>query len=272
MGAMRLTVATAVLLGDARGEADSQTSHGRHEIPARRIDLMYFQHSSEIWADHPDLVAGVVFATGITPDAYVRPRVAKFAAAAEGRLAASSIAELPEIQAWRRTFSRMGLKPTQYRSAAESLLRRFAKEGALPQIHPLIDLCNAISLAYGIPLAAFDVAKISHNLEVCYATGDESYLTFAGETETPNPREVIFADAAGRAHARRWTNRQSGYSAVRDTTTDVLMVAEAMHSSASADISELTATLADEVTDIWSSPQKIAVLTQDLPRFQFRHP
>jgi DNA/RNA-binding domain of Phe-tRNA-synthetase-like protein len=233
---------------------------------------MYFQHSPEIWADHPDLIAGVVFAAGITADAQVRQPVARFTATAEGRLAASSVAELPEIQAWRRTFSRMGLKPTQYRSASESLLRRFAKEGALPQIHPLIDLANAISLAYGIPIAAFDVAKISHSLEVRYASGDESYLTFAGETETPNPREVIFADAAGRAHARRWTNRQSGYSAVRDTTTDVLLVAEAMHGSARADISELTATLADEVTDIWSSPQKIAVLTQDSPRFQFGGP
>jgi DNA/RNA-binding domain of Phe-tRNA-synthetase-like protein len=233
---------------------------------------MYFQHSSEIWADHPDLIAGVVFAAGITADAQVRQPVARFTATAEGRLAASSVAELPEIQAWRRTFSRMGLKPTQYRSASESLLRRFAKEGALPQIHPLIDLANAISLAYGIPIAAFDVAKISQSLEVRYASGDESYLTFAGETETPNPCEVIFADAAGRAHARRWTNRQSGYSAVRDTTTDVLMVAEAMHGSAPADISELTATLANELTDIWSSPQKIAVLTQDLPRFEFGRP
>src|SRR4029453_19188251 len=104
------------------------------------------------------------------------------------------------------------------RSASESLLRRFAKEGALPQIHPLIDLANAISLAYGIPIHVFDVAKISHRLEVRYASGDESYLTFAGETETPNPCEVIFADAAGRAHARRWTNRQSGHSPRRDTT------------------------------------------------------
>ncbi len=233
---------------------------------------MCFQHSPEIWADHPDLAAGVVYATGITPDAPVTSRVASFTATAEGRLASSSVAELPEIQAWRRTFARMGLKPTQYRSASESLLRRFAKEGALPQIHPLVDLCNAISLAFGIPIAAFDIAKISHNLEVRYASGEESYLTFAGETESPVPHEVIFADAAGRAHARRWTNRQSGYSAVRDTTTDVLMVAEAMHSSAPADISELTATLADEVTDIWSGPRKAAVLTPTSPRFEFRSP
>jgi DNA/RNA-binding domain of Phe-tRNA-synthetase-like protein len=39
------------------------------------------------------------------------------------------------------------MKPTQYRCASEALLRRFRKEGALPRIHPLRDLCNAVSLA-----------------------------------------------------------------------------------------------------------------------------
>src|SRR5207237_5536508 len=51
--------------------------------------------------------------------------------------AAGTESELPEIQAWRRTFSALGLKPTQYRCASESLLRRFRKEGSLPAIHPL---------------------------------------------------------------------------------------------------------------------------------------
>jgi DNA/RNA-binding domain of Phe-tRNA-synthetase-like protein len=230
---------------------------------------MYFQHSSEIWSDYPELVAGVVFATGITRDASVGPQVAKFNAIAEARLATNSVAEFPEIQAWRRAFSKMGLKPTQYRCASESLLRRFKKELALPAIHPLIDLCNAISLAFAIPVAVFDVAKISESLEVRYASGDESYLTFSAETEHPDAREVIFADAAGRAHARRWTNRQSGYSAARDTTTAVLVVAEAMHGSASADVPKLTATVADELNGIWSVTPNTATLTQSSPRFEF---
>lgn len=101
------------------------------------------------------------------------------------------------MQAWRRGFSRMGLKPTQYRCAAESLLRRYRKEGSLPQLHPLVDLCNAASLAFAIPVAAFDVAHISGNLEVRRATGDETYLTFSGQTEHPGAGEVIFADDAG---------------------------------------------------------------------------
>ena len=230
---------------------------------------MHFQESSPIWADFPELLAGVLFAEGITRDVSVGSRVAKFNAIAESRLANTSEGELPEIQAWRRAFSRMGLKPTQYRCASESLLRRFKKEKSLPQIHPLIDLCNATSLAFAIPVAVFAVSEIAEYLEVRYAAGDESYLAFSGEIEHPDAHEVIFADNAGRAHARRWTNRQSGYSAVRDTTTAILIVAEAMHGSAAADVQRLTAAVADELNAIWSVTPKTTVLSQSSPRFEF---
>ncbi len=114
---------------------------------------MHFEHSGEIWRDFPELVPGVLFAEGLGPEVPVGTRTAKFTAIASSRLAAASESELPEIQAWRRAFSRRGLTPTQYRCASESLLRRFRKEGSLPRLHPPVDLCNALSLAFAIPVA-----------------------------------------------------------------------------------------------------------------------
>ncbi|MFC4014823.1 B3/4 domain-containing protein [Nonomuraea purpurea] len=231
--------------------------------------LMRFQHSDDMWRDFPELVPGVIFAKGVSADVSVSGQVARFAEIAAKRLATATEGELPEIQAWRRAFSQMGLKPTQYRCASESLLRRFRKEGALPRLHPLIDLCNAVSIAYAVPVAVFDVSKISGYVEVGYATGDETYLTFSGESEHPPAGEVVFADAASRAHARRWSNRQSGHSAVRDTTTDVLIVAEALHGTALADMESLTTTLADELSAIWPGTPRSAILSASEPRFEF---
>jgi DNA/RNA-binding domain of Phe-tRNA-synthetase-like protein len=228
-----------------------------------------FQHSGEIWRDFPELVPGVVYAEGITPDADVDGCTARFTAIAASRLAERPEGEWPQIQAWRRAFSRMGLKPTQYRCAAESLLRRFRKEGALPRLHPLVDLCNAVSVAFGIPVAVFDVSAIAAGLRVRYSGGDEEYLTFSGEIEHPDAGEVIFADQAGRAHARRWTNRQSGRSAVREATTAVLVVAEAMHACAAADMRELSETLAGEVRAVWSVTPAASVLSPSGPQFTF---
>lgn len=230
---------------------------------------MHFQHAGEIWRDFPELVPSVLFAEEIREDVSVGVQVAMFNPIAESRLATTSQGELPEIKAWRRAYSRMGLKPTQYRCASESLLRRFKMEGSLPQIHPLIDVCNAISLAFAIPVAVFDVSEIAEYVKVRYATGDETYLTFSGEIENPDVDEVIFADDAGRAHARRWTNRQSGYSAIRDTTAAVLIVAEAMHSSAPADIQRLTGAIGDELNTIWSVTPKSTILSRSSPRVEF---
>ena len=230
---------------------------------------MRFRHSDKVWRDFPALVPGVLFASGITADAPAGARTDRFLAIARSRLEEMPEGEMPPIQAWRRAFSKMGLKPTQYRCASESLLRRFRKEGSLPRLHPLVDLCNAVSLAFAIPVAVFDVSAITGDLEVRYAIGDEDYVTFSGAVEHPAAGEVIFADAAGQAHARRWTNRQSGLSAVCDQTSAALIVAEALHDSAPADITELTSAIATELTVTWSVTAPLAVLTEAAPCFTF---
>ena len=235
---------------------------------------MRFSHAERIWADFPELAAGVAVATGITPSdgalSVVHGRVGRFYAAADVHLAASSEAELPQTQAWRRAFARMGLKPTQYRCASEALLRRYKKERSLPSIHPLVDLCNAISLAFAIPVAVLDVDQIVGSLQVRYADGTESYLAFSGEREQPYAGEVIFADEAGNVHARRWTNRQSALSAVSPATTTVLIVAEAMHESAAADIEALITTVAAELAVVWPVTVQTGFLRPDNPYFPFR--
>ncbi|MGI5350878.1 B3/B4 domain-containing protein [Streptomyces sp. CA-250714] len=231
---------------------------------------MHFAHSPQLWRDFPQLVPGVLHAKGIAADARADDTVAQLCARAAARNADGGGQEsgLPQIQAWRRAFTAMGLKPTQYRCAAESLLRRFRKEGALPAIHPLIDLCNAASLAYAIPVGVFDLARIEGDLQVRYATGDERYETFAGGEEHPEPGEVIFADDAARAHARRWSNRQSGWSAVREGTDEVLIVAEALHETAPGEMAELLDILADALRTHWAVSPRSTVLTGQAPRFE----
>lgn len=231
---------------------------------------MDFQHSGEIWRDFPELVAGIVFADGITPDVATGGGIARFTDIAKSRLAGATESELPEIRAWRHAFTRMGLKPTQYRCASEALLRRLRKEGTLPPLHPLVDVCNAVSVAFATPVAVFDVSKITGGLQVRYANGDEDYLTFTGQTEHPGPHEVIFADQAGHVHARRWTNRQSGLSAVQASTATALIVAEAMHDSASSDVPALIAAITEELNANWSITPVATVLSQSSPRFTFQ--
>lgn len=214
---------------------------------------MLFSYSLSLRDEFPELSTGVLHVQGISSIAEtdVADYVAQLTTLGRQRIAAGTEADLPEIQAWRRVFSRMGLKPTQYRCASEALLRRLRKEGDLPSVLPFVDLCNAVSAAFAIPVAAFDLDRIAGGLVVRRATGTERYDTFSGEIEHPEAGEVIFADAKSRAHARRWTNRQSAYSAVSSQTHNVLIVAEAMHGTAKQDVSRLIVSLTETIRHLW---------------------
>ncbi|NTV65347.1 MAG: hypothetical protein HGA65_17695 [Oscillochloris sp.] len=228
---------------------------------------MHFEHAPAIWTAFPTLVPGILLVEDVRPDIIVTDRLAPHVARARSRLAEASEAEFPEVQAWRRAFSQMGIKPTQYRSAAEALLRRFRKEDTLPTLHPLVDLCNALSLAYALPIAVIDYDYVETYLLVRYADGDEVYHAFDGSQEHPESGEVIFADAARQVHARRWTFRQSRRSTVSDTTRRAIIVSEGLHATAQADIAALLATLETELRIVGFRPSPSAILMATTPRW-----
>lgn len=230
---------------------------------------MYFHHVPEIWQRFPQLVPGLLVVRGIHPRADGEPKIREWYERAGKRLQDQSEGQMPEVAAWRRVYSQMGLKPTKYRSASEALLRRFKREQDLPRLHPLVDLCNAASLAYALPVAVFDLEKVEGFVEVRPASGTEQYLSFREEIERPEAGEIIFADAADHAHARRWTFRQSRRSVVEPSTEKVIIVSEGVHEGAGKDVRSLLEELGEAIGELWRNPEKQAILTAGNPRLDF---
>lgn len=232
---------------------------------------MRFRHSDAVRAAHPGLCAGALSAAGVCADTDTGALVGTYTARAVARLADAPESEFPEVAAWRRTFTAMGLRPTQYRCASESLLRRLRRTGDLPRIHPVVDLCNAVSAAYAVPVAVLDADRIAAPLlEVRHATGEERYEDFGGAVEHPAAGEVTFADSAGRAHARRWTHRQSGHSAVGGHTRRILVVTEAMHDGGTETVPQVLEAIRAGLRAHWPGSGPVAaVLTPSAPEFVF---
>lgn len=212
---------------------------------------IHYRYSPSVLSSFPQLQSRGLLIDGINRNADPNAAMSQLTAIAENRLAHATEGEFPEIKAWRRAFSAMGYKPTQYRCASEALLRRFRLEGSLPALHPLVDLCNATSLAFAIPVAVFDVEKINGILSIRHADADEIYETFGGNTESPEQGEIIYADDDRRAHARRWTNRQSGWSAINSETKTALIVTEALHETAQQDTDKLINSLMTTLKQLW---------------------
>ncbi len=221
---------------------------------------MRFSYSQHMQQEFPVRATGIIELDGIGTQTEVSAAAAGLTDRALQRLDGGTEGSFVEIQAWRRTYSAMGLKPTQYRCAAESLLRRLRKDRKLPKLHPLIDLCNAASVAYATPVAVFDRDHIAGDLEVRQAKGNETYLAFSGEMETPEPGEIIFADDDGTAHARRWANRQSRKSAVSTGTTRALIISEALHENAATDMRRLIEELSQILEQAFGTAGRIELL------------
>jgi DNA/RNA-binding domain of Phe-tRNA-synthetase-like protein len=202
--------------------------------------MVVFQYHPEILIHYPHLVGGVIFAqqirNGPTPQSLQSAYRAEQKATLE-RIGETPFGEIASIAAWRKAFRSFGVKPTQYRSAAEALLRRLTKHGDIPSINTLVDLANMVSIRYAMPVAAFDTRRLTLPITVGFAEGSEPY-TPLGQTEIvhPDPGEVVFTDKTGLVIARRWCWRQSDESAAQPDTTQALITVEAHHGNALVDV------------------------------------
>lgn len=234
--------------------------------------MTLFAYASEILEAFPATCGGVIHAVGLVNGATPPDLLDAYDAEQEDvreRLAATPLSEIPSLAAWRRTFSGFGVKPTQYRGAAEALLRRLTKQGSIPSINLLVDLANLVSIRYHLPVAVFDQGPVTGTTTVRFAAGDERFTDLGSETVShPQPGEVVFVDEAGLVSARRWCWRQSDQSAARPSTTDALVTVEGQHEDASQDVAEATADLIEYLSA--HQPQaelSSAILRRDSSRF-----
>jgi DNA/RNA-binding domain of Phe-tRNA-synthetase-like protein len=202
--------------------------------------MTVFRYAPEILERYPNVVGGVILASGLrngpSPEA-LRAAYQEEQAATLARIGDTPLSQIPSLAAWRSAFRGFGVDPTQYRSAAEALLRRLNKKGDIPSINTLVDLGNLVSIRYALPVAIFDTRALQPPLTVRFATGSERFTTLGeSDAERPPAGEVIFADATGLVYARRWCWRQSDESAARDDTTRALITVEAHHDAARASV------------------------------------
>ena len=210
-------------------------------MPAR------FRYAPAIVERFPTIVGGVLYAgkvrNGPTPGS-LREALAAEVVRARERFGDTPLSEVPSLAAWRRAFRAFGVDPTQYRSAAEALLRRLTKGGELPSINAIADLANLVSIRWALPVAAFDQRPGTGPTTVRFARGDERWSDLGGSaTDHPDPGEVIFVDERNEVSARRWCWRQSASSAVRDDTMQVLLTVEGHHDKAADDVAAALADL-----------------------------
>ena len=127
------------------------------------------------------------------------------------------VKELPEIELYREAFRKLDINPNKYMCSIEALVSRTVKSKYVPNINPIVDLGNALSLKYRIPLGIHDIDRFSGDIEIRFANENDKFIPFGGEGyDNPDIGEVIYV-SGNDVKTRRWTWRQGENSKVDET-------------------------------------------------------
>ena len=186
---------------------------------------MYYYVAEELFDKLPTACFGAVFVQGIDNRGTI-PEISEMLdeqiAYCESIMSGVSVKQSDFILPYREAFRAFGINPNKYMCSIEALMTRISKGKGMPSINPAVDLGNAISLKYIIPIGAHDVATfVDGGLEVRRAVPEDTFIPFGGEgCETPDADEIIYA-SGNTVRTRRWTWRQSEIGKITDKTTDI---------------------------------------------------
>ena len=156
----------------------------------------------------------------------------------------------PHVAAWRAAYSSFGSKPSRYPSSVEALTARVLKGGKLPAVDLLVDLSNAVSVRFGLPLGGEDVARIAGRELLQVARGGEPFLERGTDGAEPVPAgEIVWADDEV-VTCRRWNWRQCARTAITLDTRDVAFVLERLPGLALEAQDEAAAALANGLAEL----------------------
>ena len=103
----------------------------------------------------------------------------------------------PVMMQVRRMYHAFGMDPTKNRPASERLVRRVLQSKELYRINTAVDVCNAVSLKYRLPLGLFDADALSgKTLTLRFGSAGESYDSLSGR-EIQTEGKFIIADTQG---------------------------------------------------------------------------
>ena len=106
---------------------------------------------------------------------------------------------LEHLAAWDQVFKGFGAKPARTPCSAQALRKRVLRDGVLPAIDPVVDLYNAISIEYAIPVGGEDLAAYVGAPRLVIADGSECFDTPQRRAANPGGTGSRRGGVAGRS-------------------------------------------------------------------------
>lgn len=144
---------------------------------------------------------------------------------AERHLTSDTISENAPVKAWREAYRAFKTKKGA-RCSIENLLKRVLKGKPVGAITPSVDIYNAVSLKYALPVGGEDIDTFDGDMVLGITDGGDAFLPLGEEADDPTlPGELCYRDDAG-AICRCWNWRDGQRTALTDTSKRAVLIIE----------------------------------------------
>ena len=204
-----------------------------------------FITEESFWSLFPDAEIGVVVLNDVdnSDSVYednetIRDDLAKANQEAGKWITATPLSKNEVIKLWRDAFQKFKKKKGN-RASIEALLARVDKGNYVGGINPLVDVYNAISLTYGLPIGGEDIDNFAGNLRLTVSEeGGDEFMALGDEENNPTlPGELCYLDDIG-AVCRCWNWRDGKRTMLTGNTKNAFMIIESVDPGRHGDLVE----------------------------------
>ncbi|HEQ4680417.1 TPA: B3/4 domain-containing protein [Streptococcus pyogenes] len=193
--------------------------------------MVEFVADQSFWELFPDAKLGVVLLKDVQNQAEspedVKQLLAESHELAKAYLTADNFSDNQVVQVYRKAYQHFKTKKGA-RSSIEALLKRVSNGQSIPSINPLVDIYNAASLRFGLPVGAEDSDSFIGDLRLTITDGgDDFYLIGDADNNPTLPNELCYKDDIG-AVCRCLNWRDGERTMVTEHTQNAFLIIEAL--------------------------------------------
>lgn len=232
---------------------------------------MKFTVSSEVFEKLDNVCFGVIVAKGIDNSLVKNDIVEKLDQSikdCEDKFKDTKIKELEGILCYRDAFKELGINPNKFMSSTEAMLTRTSKGKGLPNISPIVDLGNAVSLKYMVPLGAHDIDTLDGDIEVRFSKEGDSFIPLGTEeTEILEDGELIYS-AGDNVRTRRWIWRQSEQGKITNESKNIFFPIDGFTNKNYDSVMSARDELASLLKEVFSCDVKVGFIDKNNTEFE----
>lgn len=200
--------------------------------------MQKFIAEESFWKLFPEAAIGVIVARGMKPADEVPAEDAAAIAAllreanaqADRHLTSNTISQNEVVRVWRDAYQQFKTKKGA-RCSIENLLKRVLKGNPVGSITPAVDIYNAVSLKYALPVGGEDIDTFEGDLRLGITEGGDAFRALGEDEDDPTlPGELCYRDDAG-AVCRCWNWRDGQRTALTDDSESAFLIIECVDPS-----------------------------------------